>query len=66
MDNLNVRTVMKTFRVLVAIVLLTACAALAQSYPSKPIRFIVPWPPGGGADVLSRIVGPKLGEALGQ
>jgi tripartite-type tricarboxylate transporter receptor subunit TctC len=46
--------------------LLLAGAAIAQSYPSKTVRFIVPWPPGGGADVLSRIVGPKLGEALGQ
>jgi tripartite-type tricarboxylate transporter receptor subunit TctC len=45
---------------------LAAGGAIAQSYPSKPIRFIVPWPPGGGADVLSRIVSPKLGEALGQ
>ena len=47
-------------------VLLMAHAAFAQSYPSKSVRFIVPWPPGGGADVLSRIVSPKLAEALGQ
>ena len=59
---------MKTskFHIAAACVMLTAGAAMAQSYPSKPIRFIVPWPPGGGADVLSRIVSPKLGEALGQ
>src|SRR5919199_189184 len=36
------------------------------SYPVKPIRLIVPWPPGGGADVLSRMLSPKLSEALGQ
>jgi tripartite-type tricarboxylate transporter receptor subunit TctC len=35
-------------------------------YPSKPIRWIVPWPPGGGADVLSRMLSPKLSEALKQ
>ena len=47
---------------------LCACAGLAgaQAYPNKTIRYIVPWPPGGGADVLSRIVSPRLAEALGQ
>ena len=49
-----------------AAALLLASAALAQSYPSKTIRYIVPWPPGGGADVLSRILSPKLAETLGQ
>jgi tripartite-type tricarboxylate transporter receptor subunit TctC len=42
-------------------------AAWAQSgYPSKPVRVIVPWPPGGGADVLTRMLSPKLSEALAQ
>ena len=40
--------------------------AEAQSYPSRPIRFIVPYPPGGSTDTYSRIIGAKLGEALGQ
>ncbi len=40
--------------------------ACAQDYPSKPIRFILPFPPGGGTDTLARIVGQKLGENLGQ
>jgi tripartite-type tricarboxylate transporter receptor subunit TctC len=44
-----------------------APAAMAQSgYPGKQIRWIVPWPPGGGADVLSRMLSPKLSEALKQ
>lgn len=39
---------------------------LAQSYPAKPIRFVVPYPPGGASDVTARIIGQKLSEAWGQ
>ena len=43
----------------------TACCAIAQqSYPAKPIRFIVPFPPGGGTDILARQVSNKLTERL--
>lgn len=36
------------------------------SYPARPVRFIVPFPPGGGNDIVGRIVATKLGEGLGQ
>jgi tripartite-type tricarboxylate transporter receptor subunit TctC len=55
-------------RILVsALALLTASAVHAQSaWPSKPIRWIVPFPPGGPADVVTRLVSSKLAERTGQ
>jgi tripartite-type tricarboxylate transporter receptor subunit TctC len=51
---------------LFAAFLLLAFAAQAQTYPTKPIRLVVTYPPGGGADVMARLISPKLGEFLGQ
>lgn len=45
---------------------LAGCVAVAQEWPTKPIRFIVPYPPGGGTDVIARIVQEPLSKALGQ
>ena len=44
----------------------TCAQVFAQSYPVKPIRLIVPYPPGGATDIFGRILGARLGELLGQ
>jgi tripartite-type tricarboxylate transporter receptor subunit TctC len=60
-----------TTRLLAAAILAGAALANAaerapQDYPRRPIRFIVPYPPGGSNDIVARLVGPKLGQRLGQ
>src|SRR3954464_14112079 len=46
--------------------LLVCAAALAQDYPAKPLRFIVPFPPGGGNDTVARAIAQQMSPALGQ
>jgi len=55
---------MKT--ILKLVLMFLAGSAAAQSYPSKPIHLYVAFPPGGPVDIIARLVGPKLTEALGQ
>jgi tripartite-type tricarboxylate transporter receptor subunit TctC len=45
---------------------LTAATAMAEGYPDKPIRLIVPYAPGGSSDILARLLGQRLGETMGQ
>jgi tripartite-type tricarboxylate transporter receptor subunit TctC len=51
---------------LVALAVAASGLAVAQDYPTKPIRFIVPYPPGGGTDVIARILQEPLAADLGQ
>jgi len=54
-------------RLLTALLLVASLAALAQEpYPSKPVRLILPFPPGGGTDLLGRLIADRLSAALGQ
>ena len=56
-----------SLRVIAALALLfTSTAIHAQDYPAKPIRFIIPFAPGGGTDLLARAVAPKMSEQLGR
>ena len=53
-------------RILLAVLLCFAVLAHSQGYPSKPVRLIIPFPPGGSNDVVGRVIGAQLAERLGQ
>jgi tripartite-type tricarboxylate transporter receptor subunit TctC len=45
---------------------LMSSGAVAQDYPSRPVKWVVPYPPGGATDIIARVVGQRLSERLGQ
>src|SRR6267378_891944 len=60
---MRIHCMVKTLVLLLAV---APALALAQDYPGKPVRMVVGFPPGGGTDVVARILAPKLSELLGQ
>ena len=57
---------MKPVKTITAILFLVASTVLAQPYPSKPVKMLVAFPPGGPVDIIARLIGPKISEILGQ
>jgi tripartite-type tricarboxylate transporter receptor subunit TctC len=61
------KTAYKVLALLLASALVLVCGvSAAQGYPTKPIRFMIGYPPGGGHDIVARVVGQPLAERLGQ
>ena len=53
-------------RLIAVAVLTVSSAGIAQTFPAKPVKIIIPWSPGGGGDTVGRLVGRKLGDKWGQ
>jgi tripartite-type tricarboxylate transporter receptor subunit TctC len=66
MEDAMTTNIMRTLTLALAVLSLCPTAALAQAYPNKTIRMIVPFPAGGGVDYIGRIVGKGLSDRLGQ
>jgi tripartite-type tricarboxylate transporter receptor subunit TctC len=64
--NLNPQRTLRAWLAAALVCMPLAAAAQAGAYPDKPVRFLVPYPPGGGTDVIARIVQGKFQQVLGQ
>jgi tripartite-type tricarboxylate transporter receptor subunit TctC len=63
---MDTRTISRRFALAAAALALAIPAAFAQGYPSKPVRVIVPQPPGGGFDNVGRLIADRMGKLTGQ
>jgi tripartite-type tricarboxylate transporter receptor subunit TctC len=59
-------TFLKLKNLICGFLVFLSASAFSAEYPNKPIHLIVPFPPGGPADILARIIGPRLSQSLGQ
>ena len=59
-------SMLRKFLLLAVLAVPAFTPAYAQDYPTKPINFVVPYPPGGASDVVARMIGEKLEKAWGQ
>src|SRR5213596_1813514 len=55
-----------TFALIAAVVPILAAAQSGDSYPNRPVKLLIPYPPGGATDIIARDISPKLQEVLGQ
>jgi tripartite-type tricarboxylate transporter receptor subunit TctC len=62
----TMRGIRHTAVIAFAALLFAPSSPMAQAYPSKPVRVVIPWPPGGSNDIVGRIVLQKMGESMGQ
>ena len=62
----TIRTMKTLLRAALAATLIGAGSVIAQTYPAKPVRMVVPFPAGGPADLVARVLSSRLSEAWGQ